>query len=85
MASRPSGGNGPAQSDSTVGNYKIGSEIGRGSFATVFKGHHTVSVAWLLCLAHPGCTRLAPEMFVDSYSCQLELLQVLGGYEVVDR
>jgi serine/threonine protein kinase len=26
-----------------VGSYRIGSEIGRGSFATVYKGHNTVS------------------------------------------
>lgn len=30
-------------SDTVVGNYRIGGEIGRGSFAVVFKGVHVVS------------------------------------------
>jgi serine/threonine protein kinase len=39
-----SGGNGPPPgSDPIVGNYRIGGEIGSGSFATVYKGHHIVS------------------------------------------
>jgi len=55
MAARPSGGNngGGVQNDLVVGHYRIGSEIGRGSFATVYKGHHTVSFPFhptaLLC------------------------------------
>lgn len=31
--------------DSLVGNFRVGKEIGRGSFAVVFKGHHVVSCA----------------------------------------
>lgn len=37
--SRESGGPG----NSLVGDFKLGHEIGRGSFAVVFKGHHQVS------------------------------------------
>ena len=29
--------------DKRAGNYEIGAEIGRGSFATVYRGHHVVS------------------------------------------
>jgi len=45
MAARPGGGSngGGVQNDLVVGHYRIGGEIGRGSFATVYKGHHTVS------------------------------------------
>jgi serine/threonine-protein kinase ULK/ATG1 len=31
------------EQSSTIGHYKIGIEIGRGSFATVYKGVHTIS------------------------------------------
>lgn len=35
---------------SQVGSYRIGSEIGKGSFATVFKAHHVVSFfPYILC------------------------------------
>lgn len=43
-------------SDTIVGNYRIGAEIGRGSFAVVFKGVHIVSPSPPLKTMNAGAT-----------------------------
>jgi hypothetical protein len=38
-----------------IGNYVVGAEIGRGSFATVYKGYRSVSALfWSACFEVPG-------------------------------
>lgn len=44
-------------SDTTIGNWRIGGEIGRGSFAVVFKGVHTVSSSLLEDSSDDGTLR----------------------------
>lgn len=46
-----------------VGNYRIGSEIGRGSFAVVFKAHHTVGFPTFFVLYRFGWSRASPCCF----------------------
>jgi serine/threonine protein kinase len=58
-----------------VGSYRIGSEIGRGSFATVYKGHNTVSFLCFVVFAFSSFASGAVVLFADKPIATLELLQ----------
>jgi serine/threonine protein kinase len=62
-----------------VGSYRIGSEIGRGSFATVYKGHNTVSFLCFVVFAFSslasGAVVRGVVLFADKPIATLELLQ----------
>lgn len=47
-----------------VGNYRIGTEIGRGSFAVVFKAHNTVCFVGVFCFTF-WCSSRYPAMHPD--------------------
>ncbi|KAI5779529.1 hypothetical protein EDC01DRAFT_303917 [Geopyxis carbonaria] len=81
MASRQSGGSGGAMTDTTVGNYRIGSEIGRGSFAVVFKGHHMKNKS-LAAIKVVQRSKLSRKL-LDNLESEIQILKKLNHPHIV--
>ncbi|KAL7273300.1 Serine/threonine-protein kinase [Rhizina undulata] len=83
MASRQPGssGGGGGHLEPIVGNYKTGSEIGRGSFATVFKAHHmeTGSLAAIKVVQRAKLNR----KLLENLESEIQILKKLNHSHIV--
>ncbi|RPA90805.1 kinase-like protein [Choiromyces venosus 120613-1] len=82
MASRHSSSSGGPSPDSLVGNFRVGKEIGRGSFAVVFKGHHVKSPKSLAAVKVVQRGKLNRKL-LENLESEIQILKKLDHSHIV--
>ncbi|PUU78507.1 hypothetical protein B9Z19DRAFT_1101288 [Tuber borchii] len=82
MTSRHSSSSGGPMPDSLVGNFRVGKEIGRGSFAVVFKGHHVKNPKSLAAVKVVQRGKLNRKL-LENLESEIQILKKLNHSHIV--